>query len=187
MAPREKARPWKLFQVRAFLFMKKILVYGYKPWGDKNKNISEEIVNQLPDSDYIEKKILQVGFDKKSYINMVNMPNIKFVLGLGQTSRKEKLRVEKYAFNEYKENRKIKRIFEEGLDRLTLETKFKVQDQVLSYSMGRFVCNFGAYVIEDYCRKNEIKSGFVHIPSKYNLVEATKIILENLTFININY
>lgn len=169
--------------------MAKLLIYGFKPWGKNNKNISEEVIKELQKFDYLTTEVLQVRFEKAKFINMFKKRDIKFVLGLGQARKGSKLRIEKFAYNEYRQNGELKQIKHNGDKRLNLEIYSFGEEFVISTNPGRFVCNFGMYIVEDYCRLNNMKSSFIHIPSNYNLKNAVKIISKYLVSINksINY
>ncbi len=156
----------------------KTLLYGFKPWGKLDKNISQEILKRIKSNKNLKKVIFKVNFNKKKLIN----PIIKFkpdiILGLGMSGKGNKIRIEKKALNilnKY-DNKPKKKISKSGKEFFVNLRIKKDNNSRISYYAGDYVCNYSMYVILDYIKNKNIKYGFIHIPKTYNLSKAINFI-----------
>lgn len=152
----------------------KILIYGFKPWGKLDKNISQEIIKKIKLKKNIKKIIFDVKSEKKQFKEVLKYkPNIIF--GLGMCGRGEKIRIERKAKNirKAKKDEKLKAIDKRGKD-IFVNIKIKNdKNSRISYDAGWYICNFSMYVILKSIKKNQ-KYAFFHIPKDYDLKKAVK-------------
>ncbi len=157
--------------------MVKILIYGFKPWGKFKENITEKVLVKIRNRKNIKKVVFNVEFNKSQFINEIVKFNPEVIIGLGQCSQGDKLRIERKAINLEKNKLKEdpKPIFKNGLQFLFSTLKIKNDNQLkMSYNAGKYVCNYSMYVIADFIKDRNIKSGFIHVPKEYNVKKATK-------------
>jgi len=166
----------------------RMMVYGFGPYRDFEKNITQHIVRKLPRSANLQKIVFPVRFDKKQFTGAVKKHRPDFVLGLGQSSRGRLLRIERRAVNKRREQKKEKArsILRGGprwlpttlrLGKLALGKQTKI-----SHNAGDYVCNFSMYVMLDYLQRHRSETGFgfIHVPYRYNLKSAVRIVLKVL-------
>ena len=160
--------------------MKKILVYGFKPYKEYEKNISELVVKGLKKRPGIKKVVLPIVFNKK-ILKIINKFKPDIIIGLGQKKRGKLLEMERTARNIYKKDRKRK-ISPNGPKRYFLNFKPNIKLKTVRTDYVSededYLCNFTRYIIMDFIKNKKLKSksAFIHIPSKYSLKKAIKII-----------
>lgn len=155
----------------------KILIYGFKPWGKFKENITEKILIKIRNRKNIKKIVFNVEFNKNQFISEIIKFNPEIIIGLGQCSQGDKLRIERKAVNlrKNKLKKESKPILKNRLRFLFSTLKIKNDSRLkISYNAGKYVCNYSMYVIADFIKNKSIKSGFIHIPKEYNIKKATK-------------
>jgi len=188
---------------------KKILVFGFKPYGKYKTNISEIIVNKLKNRKISKKIIMPIVFDRIEIIKKIKEIKPDIILGLGQHPRARKIRVERKAKNTIKlkkekihENqrfsghRKSKRFSSESNpiiknSKNVLFTNLKIKKIngiLIAYNAGTHLCNFAMFNIMDFIIKNNknTKFAFIHIPKNYNIRKGVSMINKIINNININ-
>jgi pyroglutamyl-peptidase len=161
----------------------RILIYGFGPYRQFKRNITQHIVRNLPSPRNLKKIVFPVRFDKKQFTDAVKKHRPDLVLGLGQCSRGRLLRIERRAVNK-RRNRKREKphtITHGGVRSLktTLNLEPAPGKQAkLSSNAGDYVCNFSMYVILDYLRRYrpEAQFGFIHVPYDYDPKRAAKFV-----------
>lgn len=163
----------------------RVLIYGFGPYKQFEDNITRRIVRNLPSSHNLKKIVFPVRFDKKQFTDAVKKHRPDFVLGLGQCSRGRLLRIERKAMNKRREQKKEKaRSILRGGPRwlpttLRLEKLALGKQTKISHNAGDYVCNFSMYVMLDYLQRHRSETGFgfIHVPYRYNLKSAVRIVL----------
>ena len=162
----------------------RLLIYGFGPYKQFEKNITQAIVRKLPSSPNLQKIVFPVRFDKKQFTDAVKKHRPDLVLGLGQCSRGRLLRIERRAVNKRREQKKEKaRSILRGGPRwlpttLRLEKLVRGKQTKISHNAGDYVCNFSMYVILDYLRRHrpDARFGFVHVPHDFDPKRAVKFV-----------
>ena len=77
--------------------MKKILIYGFKPFKKYKKNISEEVVKKLDKRKFI-KVVLPIIYKKQYILNKIKRHWPDIIIGFGQTGGKL-IKIERRAKN----------------------------------------------------------------------------------------
>lgn len=162
--------------------MKKVLIYGFRPFKKYKTNISAEIIKRIKGRE-ITKLILPIVYKKKYIINKVRKSKPDIIIGLGQTVGEKFLTIETKAKNIYeKERPEIKKIIDpRGPKEIFLNWRPKAPKGVrISRDSGEYLCNFTMYCLMSYIKKNNLKTKFtfIHIPRGYNLQKAVKVIQE---------
>ena len=165
----------------------KILLYGFKPWGKLNKNISQEIVRKIKPRKKLKKVIFDVKFEKKQFKDAIKKFKPDVIIGLGMSGRGKKIRIERKALNILnKHNKKPKiKILNSGKELFANLRIKKDNNSRISYYAGDYVCNYSIYVISGLIKNKKIRYGFLHIPKTYNLDRAVRFV-ENIIKYNQN-
>lgn len=157
----------------------KILVYGFKLYKNYNENITEKIIRKIRDQIGLTKVVFPVKLQKQIFLDKITKNKPDIILGLGQHSRSNKMRMERKAVNLKRKNeqKKSKIISKNKPPHLFVNFKLK-KDKAswISYDAGKYVCNFSMYVISDFARNKDIRYAFIHVPKDYNLDKAVKFI-----------
>ncbi|MGH7769738.1 MAG: hypothetical protein ACREQP_20000 [Candidatus Binatia bacterium] len=162
----------------------RVLVYGFEPYRQFQKNITQQIVRKLPASRSLKKVIFRVRFDKKQFTDAVKKHRPDIVFGLGQCSSGRLLRIERRAVNKRRNHkqekpRSILRAAPKSIPiTLQLEKSAIGERAKISYDAGDYVCNFSMYVILDYLWRNspDTRFGFIHVPRDYDSKRAAKFV-----------
>jgi pyrrolidone-carboxylate peptidase len=122
--------------------MKKIFVFGFKPYGKRGENITEKIIKDIKEVRFV----FSVVMDGRVFIKKIKKINPDIILGLGQCSRGNFLRIERKATNCIKKGLKIFKISRRGPQMYFANLKIRPTREIrYSYNSGKYVCNF-AYV-----------------------------------------
>ena len=157
----------------------KILLQAFKPYKKYKENISEKIVRRIKNRKNLYKKVFEVKFNRKQFIDQIKKVKPNIIISLGQHPGSKKIRIERRACNLKRNNKeeKLKVILKGKPKYLYTNLKLKKdKNSRISYDAGDYVCNFSMYVILDYIKDKDIKFGFIHIPKDYNLNKAVKFI-----------
>ena len=148
-------------------------MYGFKPYGDKDTNVSEEIIKRLPRRMSVKTVILPVKFSSKQFLDAVRTTKPHAILGLGECGRGVNIREERKAVNY--------RIVPRGPKFREMNTKLKPDPRIrVSYDAGSYVCNFSMYILADVAERRRLKFAFLHIPHAYNANKATRVVRTKL-------
>ncbi len=151
----------------------RLLIYGFGPYRQFRDNITEKIVRRLPRRSGLKKIVFPVKFHKSQFLNAIKEYRPDVILGLGQCSRGQRLRVETQAANRRRNSQeeKARPILSGGSPRLRTHLQLAVGRQGESSNRaGEYVCNYSMYVILDFIkgRRLPIRFGFIHIPHRYD-------------------
>ena len=151
-----------------------ILLYGFGPYDSHETNISGELVRAIQLPRNVSREVFDVQFDRAMFIDAIRRHGPAIIIGLGQSARSRKIRIERRAVNLMGERGKKKRpISRHGPDHLSMSLDVPHDDQArLSYDAGTYVCNFSMYVIAEHCRDSRRRCGFIHLPKRYDMRHA---------------
>jgi len=163
--------------------MEKILLTGFEPFHKSHLNPSEEIVKRIKHPNLIAKEVLPVTFGEsaKRLTALIELHKPTAVLALGQAEGRSQITPERVAINlddariaDNAGNAPIEEmISSDGPDAyFTTLPIGKIIERLnassipaaISLSAGTFVCNHIFYLMQHHCAKNEIRSGFIHLP-----------------------
>lgn len=177
----------------------KILITGFEPFGENEKNISQEVLQYLDDSISdikIIKKVLPVVFNECIEIttSLIDREKPDVIICLGQRSSYDGIAIERIAINlmdstkpdnkgfapkdetiekqgkiAYFSTLPIKQIFEK-IKGLGIVSK-------ISNTAGLYVCNNLMYGVLHYISTNNLPiiAGFIHLPS-YGKMDLNSVI-----------
>jgi pyroglutamyl-peptidase len=149
----------------------RLLIYGFGPYREFPENITEKILRRLPRRSGLKKIVFPVRFYKRQFINAVKNHEPDVILGLGQCSRGQRLRIESRAKNRKRNSPKEKArpIIVGGPQRLGTNLKLALNGES-SNNAGDYVCNYSMYVILHFIKRHRlpIRYGFIHIPYRYD-------------------
>ena len=159
-----------------------ILLYGFGPYDSHETNISGELVNgmRLPRS--VQRRVFDVCFDRTMFIEAIERHDPEIIIGLGQSARSRKIRIERKAVNLMGERgAKTRPISGHGPGHLFMSLEIPHDDRSrLSWDAGTYVCNFSMYVIAEHCHGSGRRCGFVHFPKRLSLHQAGIFVSELL-------
>lgn len=154
----------------------KILLYGFKPYLNFRWNISEKVVKRIKPRDDLVKVIFPVRFDRKLFLRVLEKEKPNTVLGLGQTPKGNKIRIERKAKNLRKENGE-KVILKDGPEYQFANLELERDDNSqVSFDAGEYVCNFSMYLMIDGALRRGMKFAFLHIPMSFDLKKAVEFV-----------
>jgi pyroglutamyl-peptidase len=157
----------------------RLLIYGFGPYGEFQENITEKILRRLPRRSGLKKIVFPVRFHKRQFINAVKNHEPDVILGLGQCSRGQRLRIESRAKNRKRNSPKEKArpIIARGPQRLGTNLKLALNGES-SNNAGEYVCNYSMYVMLHFIKRHRlpIHYGFIHIPYRYDDKRAVRLL-----------
>lgn len=159
----------------------RLLIYGFGPYKEFRENITQKILRRLPARKGAKQVIFPVRFQKRQFIETLKKYKPEVILGLGQTSRSKRLKIERRAVNRRRENKgeQARPIISRGRKSLATNLKFDDGRQArISSDAGDYVCNYSMYVILDHVKRHRLPTrfGFIHIPYDYNLSRVRRFI-----------
>lgn len=158
----------------------RLLIYGFGPYRQFKKNITEKIVRSLPPRRGIKKIVFPVRFSKSQFLNALRRFRPDVVLGIGQCSQGRHLRIERRAVNKRRSGKKGKTVVSGGPRWLSTTLKLGRGGQArFSNDAGDYVCNYSMYVILDYLERKRLATrfGFVHVPHNYSAPKAKRFLI----------
>jgi pyroglutamyl-peptidase len=159
----------------------RLLIYGFGPYREFTDNITEKILGKFPQRKGLKKIVFPVRFRKRQFINAVKNYKPDMILGLGQCSRGQRLRIEARAKNSRRNNPKEKArpIITRGPQGLRTNLELALNAEA-SNNAGEYVCNYSMYVMLHFikCRRLPIRYGFIHIPYRYDYKRALRLLAE---------
>ena len=181
-----------------------VLITGYPKFSNFEHNVSEKILSLLKQMDFGKTKIFTELLSVDEFGCNLTADKIKsgetfdVIIHLGFSSKSDKIRFEKYAYNEYKmsqpdnsgrciSNGEIiknqKGRHHTNADLLPLNYEFKAESHVeWSEDPGRYICNETYFNTLNAINKNpiynNIKVIFIHLPPEYilDISKQTEII-----------
>lgn len=160
----------------------RLLIYGFGPYKQFKENITAKILRRLPARSGVKKVIFPARFQKRQFVEVLKKHKPEIILGLGQTSRSKRLKIERRAVNRRRENKgeQARPIISRGSK--WLETNLGLnggRQAKTSHNAGDYVCNYSIYVILDYLKRRRLPTrfGFIHIPHDYSVSRARRFVL----------
>ena len=146
------------------------------------ENITEKILKRFPAGKGVKKVVFPVRFQKRQFIEALEKYKPEIILGLGQSSRRKRLKIERRAVNRKRnsQSEKPRPIVSGGAKWLSTALKLKGNSQArISSDAGDYVCNYSMYVVLDYLKRRRLPTrfGFIHVPYDYNLSRARRFLL----------
>jgi pyroglutamyl-peptidase len=168
----------------------RVLIYGFGPYRQFHRNVTENILRQLPKQRQMTKIVFPVRFHKRQFINAIKNSTPDVILGLGQCSEGRLLRVEARAINKRRAGPRTKAtpIVQGGARVLATNLKLNFgRAAELSRSAGDYVCNYSMYVMLDFLKRHRlsIPFAFVHIPYDYDEAKARRLLLKAIRQLNL--
>jgi pyrrolidone-carboxylate peptidase len=155
--------------------MMNLLLYGFGLYDNHESNISAQLVEGLGLPFNVQREIFEVRFDRGMFVEAIDRHDPDIILGLGQSARSRRIRIERKALNRMGERSEAKRpISRRGPDHLFMTLGIPGNGRArLSYDAGTYVCNFSMYVIAQHCRGSGKRLGFIHLPKHAGGMAAT--------------
>lgn len=163
----------------------RLLIYGFGPYKQFKNNITEKILRTLPARKGVKKVIFPVRFQKRQFIEALKKHKPEVILGLGQTSRNRRIKIERRAVNRRRKDKgdRARPIRAGGRKWLGANLRMNGGRQAkISYDAGDYVCNYSMYVILDYLKRRALPArfGFIHIPHRFDPAKAGRYLLRTL-------
>jgi pyrrolidone-carboxylate peptidase len=146
----------------------KILLYGFKPFGDYSENISERVVRGIKPRRGLVKVVFPVAFNRSLYSRAFKRMRPDVILGIGQCGAGRRIRIERTAHGKRGRFRHV-----------TLKLRPDAVSRI-SYDAGNYVCNFSMMTMLESIRGSQTEFAFIHIPKSYNLRNAITYIERRL-------
>lgn len=162
--------------------MKTIFIYGFGPFKHYRSNITQRLLEALPERPGLYKRILPVRFEPELFLQPLAELQPDYILGLGQCPRGKLLRIERKAWNLMRDKScGLERpIHPQGPAAVPVTWRLPTRsDTRLSRDAGRYVCNFSMYVLSQAAWNRSLLYAFVHVPRGYPLQRGLNW-LENL-------
>ncbi|MBI4526750.1 MAG: hypothetical protein HY695_23380 [Deltaproteobacteria bacterium] len=138
----------------------RLLVYGFGPYAPFKQNITEKIVRKLPKLPGMRKIVFPVRFERKQFIERVEKYQPEIIVGIGQSSRRRRLSIERRAVNRMRARKggKARSIRKGGPRSLATNLKLDRRELRTSYNAGDYVCNYSMYVILEHLRRKNLST-----------------------------
>jgi pyrrolidone-carboxylate peptidase len=160
----------------------KLLLYGFGPYDNHESNISAELVESLRLPSNVQREVFEVRFDRGMFVEAVDSHDPDLILGLGQSARSRRIRIERKALNRMGERGEAKRsISRRGPEHLFMTLGIPHDGRArLSYDAGTYVCNFSMYVLAEHCMQRGKQIGFIHLPKCCDRVVAASFVCDTI-------
>ncbi|HEY9840918.1 MAG: hypothetical protein ACAI44_02005 [Candidatus Sericytochromatia bacterium] len=160
-----------------------ILIYGFAPFRRYRRNVTQDIIESLPQRPNWHREVLPVRFEAGLFLPLLENLQPEYVLGLGQCPRGEQLRIERRGHNHMRENKAdpLAPIDPAGPDHLAPNWTIGANSQRrLSYDAGSYVCNYSIYLLGRHAAERGAKYAFLHIPRNYPVKVGLRHIVQLL-------
>ena len=159
----------------------RLLIYGFGPYKQFRENITAKILRRLPARSGVKKVVFPARFQRKQFVETLKKYKPDVILGLGQTSRSKRIKIERRAVNRRRANKddRARPIRAGGRKRLATNLRLNGGRQArISHDAGDYVCNYSMYVILDYLKQRGLPArfGFIHIPHDSSLARARRFL-----------
>ncbi|HXV82924.1 MAG TPA: hypothetical protein VEG60_23915 [Candidatus Binatia bacterium] len=159
----------------------RLLIYGFGPYRQFRNNVTEKILRQLPGRSGLKKVVFPVRFHKNQFLSRIKKHRPDIILGLGQCSRGQRMRIESQAANRRRGHPEaaVKPILAGGTPALRTNLELALgRHGKPSNRAGEYVCNYSMYVILDFIKRRQlpVRFGFIHVPHHYDDKKALGIL-----------
>lgn len=161
----------------------RILIYGFEPFGRYQRNLTQEIVQSLPERRGQILKVLPVRFEAQIFEPLIQEFKPDYVLGLGQCPRGRMIRIERRGHNLMRDRKAALEapIDPQGPESVTPNWLIRPHSQSrFSYDAGRYVCNYSIYLLSRLAQAQDFRYAFLHIPRGFSKRAAQRQILQLL-------
>lgn len=143
-----------------------LLLYGFGPYDKHKENISGQLLEHMQFPPVVHHEIFDVRFDRSMFIAAMKRHDPDIVIGLGQSARSRKIRIERKAVNAMGERGgRIVPIRQSGPAFYMANLRIPTEDRTrVSYDAGTYVCNYSMYLLSEYCEKRHKQFAFIHLP-----------------------
>ena len=151
-----------------------VFLYGFKPFRNFSENVTEQIINAVPQRAGLETCVFDVVFDSDMFLQPLITFKPSIVLGLGMSSKAKQLCIEQCAVNSMGHDGEDTRlIHEEGDACLTCSVQLpESKETMVSDDAGTYVCNFSMYTYLSQTLIPDLQYGFLHVPESYSVSAA---------------
>lgn len=144
-----------------------LLIYAFEAFGKYPDNITEQLLSQLPPRPQVHTQVLPVRFEAQLFTDLLHHQP-RYILGLGQCPRGQRLRIERRAWNGQRDHRSepIQPISTHSADFLPVQWALPEIPGLTrrSYDPGHYVCNFSMYTLLQHTPAY----AFLHIPRDFD-------------------
>jgi pyrrolidone-carboxylate peptidase len=162
----------------------KALLYGFGPYEEFDRNISETILGLLDPSPELVRKVFDTRFSRAMFQHSLRQHSPDVIIGLGQHRRARKLRLERKALNRWGDRQsKLRAVSKSGPPRLYVNLRLpEDENTTVTYDAGTYVCNFSMYVCLEHCITTGARFAFIHVPRDYDVALATAYVSRAVRF-----
>ena len=142
------------------------LIYGFGPYEQYLHNVTIDIIEEVRRTRLSHSAVFETRFSRKMFEEILKQYDPDIVIGVGQTSRARKIRIERRAIN-WRDDRRSssKKISRDGPQYRYATLKIKNTDEsTITYDAGNYVCNFSMYIMCEYAQKTGAGFAFLHVP-----------------------
>ena len=158
----------------------RVLVYGFGPYREFRKNITETIIKALPPLPELTTAVFPVRFSRRQFVDVLERHEPDHVIGLGQCTR-NRVELESKAINRKQVSNMdpAKPIRKSGAEFLPTTLGINLGLEVgHSDNAGEYVCNYSMYVMLEYISRTgrNIRFGFLHVPHNIDSEKGTALV-----------
>lgn len=156
--------------------LSEFFIYGFGPYLEFETNITADIIGQLSKTEDVSVHVFDVAFDRQMFLAELKNLNPRYVIGLGQSRRAGSLMLETSAKNMMSAEHGATGVPIDSACPFSIPLSLEMpvlEGCVLSHDAGTYVCNYSMWVIENWCKENKSKFGFIHVPFNYDVSLAT--------------
>lgn len=149
----------------------KILIYGFRSYDRQNKNISQEILLNIPDKKNIVKVVFPLRYDKEIIIKEIRKHRPDIIIGISQCDEGHLFRIERKAFNFKKIGTRKVEILKNHPNYYFLNLFLKDDSESWhSYNNQEPFGNFSMYLISHFYKNTHF--AFINVPKNYDILKA---------------
>ena len=162
----------------------KALLYGFGPYEEFDRNISETILGLLEPSPELVRKVFDTRFSRAMFQHSLRQHSPDVIIGLGQHRSARKLRLERKALNRWGDGQsRLKAVSRTGPPMLYVNLELpEDENTTVTYDAGTYVCNFSMYVCLEHCVTTGARFAFIHVPRDYDVALATAYVSRSVRF-----
>ena len=167
----------------------KALVYGFGPYEEFDRNISEAIVGSIDHAPDLIREVFDTRFSRAMFQRTLRRYSPDLIIGLGQHRSARKLRLERTALNQWGDRRPpYKSVSKTGPPRLYVNLRLPEDDYTtVAYDAGTYVCNFSMYVCLEHCATTGSRFAFIHVPKDFDVALASAYVSRAVRFASSPY
>lgn len=134
------------------LMSTKTLIYGFGPYEEFDRNISETIVRLLDSAPNLISEVFYTRFSRVMFQRILRHNSPDIIIGIEQHRSARKLRLGRRALNQWHERHSMPKSFSiTGPATLYVNLRLPEDDNTtVAYDAGNYVCNFSKYVCLEY-------------------------------------